>query len=190
MRTIINDDQYLHYTINNFNKNEQGSYKEILEPIDNLLKTMINKHNKVLFIRFDLTYPQYGNFSNNNELLSRFIETLTVYWKRKKIDPLYLWVREQATSDNHHYHFMLLLNGNLIQNPFRVFEKAEELWGRCLGVVGKGLVHKGIDLMIRRNTPEFEQQRQDCFKHASYLAKVYSKGSAPPGVRGMGMSNL
>jgi len=190
MRTIIKDNKALSYSNYTSHKKDQGNYQEILQSINKLLTTMTNKHNKVLFVRFDITYPQEGLYPNDNKLLSRFIEALKVHCKRKNLDPHYLWVREQASSDHPHYHVILLLNGNKTQNPRGIFNKASELWGNCLDVDASGLVHYGTYLMIKRNTPEFNQTFQDCFSHASYLAKAYSKGSAPQGVREMGMSNI
>ena len=190
MRTITKNNIHNQYSIYNSHKMDKGSYQEILQSIDDLLTTMTNRHNKVLFIRFDLTYPQNNSYPNDNALLSRFIETLQLHCKRRQLDPHYLWVREQASSDHHHYHFIFLLNGNKIQNPYGFFNKATDLWGKCLNVDTSGLVHYGTNLMIRRNSPEFNLTLQGCFTGASYLAKAYSKGNAPPGVREMGMSNI
>lgn len=190
MRKITNDNTHLKYSIYKSHKNDQGSYQEILQSMNNLLNTMITKHNKVLFVRFDLTFPENGIYYYDNALLSRFIEALKVHFKRRSLDPHYLWVREQASSDHHHYHFIFLLNGNKTQSPYGIFNKATDLWGKCLNTDASGLVHYGTYLMIRRNSLEFNQTLQECIKHASYLAKAYSKGNAPPGVREMGMSNI
>ena len=44
--------------------------------------------------------------------------------------------------------------------------------------------------MIRRNDSDFEQTYNEALSLASYLAKAYSKGSAPSEVREIGMSNI
>lgn len=169
-------------------KIDQGYYQEIIDSINKLLNTMIAKHNKVFFVRFDLTYPQHGNYPNDNQHLSKFTEGLIRHLNRKKYDPKYLWVREQSSSINHHYHFIMLLNGNKTQNPYGLFEKAQSLWGQRLNVDGSGLVHFGECRMIRRSSPEYKSSLQECMDLASYLAKVYSKGNVAPRVRQMGKS--
>ena len=187
---ILITDNYLNPSNYKPHKNEKGYYQEVIKATKNLFSTMANKHNKVLPIRLDLTYPQYSDYPNDKVLLSRFIESLILHCKRKGLDPHYLWVREQASSKNHHYHVILLLNGNKIQNPHGVYNKATELWGKGLNTDAAGLVHYGTHIMIRRNAPDFEQTYHDALSLASYLAKAYSKGNAPKGAREMGMSNL
>lgn len=172
------------------NINIDGRYEEILEAFDNLFNAAISKHNKILFNRMDLTFNDTSIYPCDNNLMSRFMEALTLHCKRLGLDPLYLWVREQATSINHHYHVILLLNGNLIQNPHEIFNKATYLWGNCLKTDAAGLVHYGTHIMIRRNDNDFDFNYNEALKLAEYLAKSYSKGSAPKGVREMGMSRL
>lgn len=170
--------------------NENGDYAEVQQSIDKLFDVAISRHNKILFIRMDLTFNEILNYPNDNSLLSRFMEALTLHCKRLGLDPLYLWVREQVSSINHHYHVILLLDGNKIQNPHGIFNKATDLWGNCLDTNAAGLVHYGSHIMIRRNAVGFDHSYHEALNLARYLAKSYSKGSAPKGVREMGMSNL
>ena len=170
--------------------NSNGDYAEILQAFDNLFNVAISRHNKILLIRMDLRFNDTFIYPYDNSLLSRFMEALTLHCKRLGLDPLYLWVREQVTSNNHHYHLILLLNGNKIQNPYGIFNKATELWGNCLNTDATGLVHYGPHIMIRRNSVGFEHSYHEALKLAGYLAKSYSKGRAPKGVREMGMSRL
>jgi hypothetical protein len=170
--------------------NMNGYFEEVLQAIDNFFNNAISRHNKILFVRFDLRFNDNSTYQNDNRLLSRFMEALTLHCKRLGLDPLYLWVREQATSNNHHYHVILLLDGNKIQNPYGIFNKATELWGMCLNTDATGLVQYGKHIMIRRNDNDFDHNYNEALKLAGYLAKSYSKGSAPKGVREMGMSNL
>ena len=170
--------------------NFNGDFEEIHLSINHLFDIAIRKHNKILFIRMDLRFDDTSIYPYDNNLLSRFMEALTLHCKRRDLDPLYLWVREQVTSINHHYHLILLLNGNKIQNPYGIFYKATELWGNCLNTDATGLVHYGSHIMIRRNTVGFEHSYHEALELAGYLAKSYSKGRAPKGVREMGMSRL
>lgn len=170
--------------------NFNGDYEEIHRSIYNLFDEAIRRHNKIFFIRFDLTFNANIDYPSENQLISRFMEALTLHCKRRELDPLYLWVREQARSSNHHYHVLLLLNGNKIQNPYGIFNKATELWGMCLNTDAAGLVHYGTDIMIRRNGNDFDHTYNEALNLAGYLAKSYSKGEAPKGVREMGKSRF
>jgi hypothetical protein len=203
MRNITRENTYNNYILNNTEKNHQGYYREILQAIESLLYNMVHKHNKVFLIRFDIRYPEgcSPDLYTDNSLLSRFIEALIIHCKRKKYDPQYLWVRERATTGNVHYHFMLLLNGNLIQNGYGILQKATALWQRCMNVAdGRGLVHlcepdgnnfrsdRLGGVMIRRNSQCLDETINACFQWASYLAKCYSKEGLPPYVNGYGCS--
>jgi len=170
--------------------NLNGDYEEVLKAINNLFNVAISRHNKILFIRFDLTFNLNSDYPNDNSLLSRFMEAFTLHCKRLGLDPLYLWVREQVSSINHHYHVILLLDGNKIQNPYEIFIKATNLWGNCLNTNAAGLVNYGSHIMIRRNAVGFDNSYHEALNLSRYLAKSYSKGAAPKGVREMGMSNL
>jgi hypothetical protein len=85
----------------------------------------------------------------------------------------------------------MLVNGNALDNPHSILEKASNLWGRALGVDPAGLVHrcdKDRDgnrqengIMIRRGSPDEATQRAKCEQQASYLAKAYSKDIRPKG---------
>ena len=204
MRYVIHKDSYLGHPLNNSDKNDEGFYVEILHRIETLFDCMIKRRSSVFFTMFDLNFPADPSLSypNDNGLISRFIEALTLHYKRLKYDPKYLWVRECPSSDRFHYHVMLLLDSNRTQNAHGILDKATELWQRCLGIDnGEGLVHlckpdkHNINVYrdgvkIRRNATNFRQVYDECYQHASYLAKCYSKGSAPDYVNEFGCSRL
>ena len=182
------------------NRQPLGSYCDILQSIFNLFVFMVKKHNKVLFVRIDITYPaEIRNLGDNNHI-SRFIESFALRFKRRRIDFKYLWVREAVNPDhNPHYHCMFLLDGNKIQNPYGLFEKATALWEKILGTGASGLVdyclgnrgqERNNGVMLCRNSHDFNQKFMDCFYRASYLAKVYSKCSSPKRVREFGLSRM
>ena len=192
-------------------KNHEGFNTNILDRISDCLNCMIHKHCKVFFIPFGLTYPANSQYPNDNILLSRFIEALTLYCKRTRrskrtgnlignYDPKYVWTKElSTTTGQYHYHILLLLDGNKIQNAHGISKQATQLWAGCLGIQdARGLVHLPLPeydypyggIMITRNDPYFQQVYATCFQIASYIAKVYSKGSAPLNSNEYGSSRL
>lgn len=202
MRNVFSGNTYSGFELSCSEKNNQGFYREILQAIESLLNDMTMRHGKVFFSMFVLKYPadSASTYPSDNSLLSRFIEALTLHCKRKKSDPRYLWVRENSTTGQVHYHIILFLNGDLIQNAYGILQKATELWQGCLGVGdGKGLVHLCTSdeeyaqyggIKIIRNDSGVQQVLNKCFQVASYLAKRYSKGGLPPNVNGFGRSRL
>jgi hypothetical protein len=202
MRKIFVGDTYNGFPLSGSWKNNNGFFVEVLEAIESLLNYMTNRHGSVFFTMFVMKYPADSGlrYPNDNALLSRFIEALTLHCKRRKFDPKYLWVRETSTTGQFHYHFVLLLDSNYTQNAYGIHDKAIELWQRCLGIEnGKGLVHlcKTVEnyakyggIKIKRNDPQLQEVRKKCYELASYLAKCYSKEGLPPYVNGFGCSRL
>lgn len=202
MRSTICENTYDGYVLSSTRKNDYGFYTTILQKIGPLFEYMISKHNQVLFVMFVLKYPSaYAlSYPNDNVVLSRFLESFILHCRRRQYDPKYLWVRECSNTGKAHYHLLLLLDADYIQNARGLLHKATELWQRCLNIEdGRGLVHlcttKGDDgryggVKIRRNAPDFHQVYAACFQRASYLAKCYSKGKAPAFVNELGCSRL
>lgn len=199
IRQVTFENTYNGFPIITQNNGEtMGCYTPILDGIYRLISGMVEKHNKVYFLRFDLRFPVNNSYGSDNTVLSRFTEALIKHYNREKLDPKYLWCRERVNSENSHYHFIFLINGNKVQNPYGVLNKATDLWGKCLQVDASGLVNfcmgqEGYGengTMIIRNSADFNEKFGLCFYRASYLAKVYSKGNRPKGIREYGMSRL
>lgn len=177
-----------------------GCEIDILARIDALLSFMMQKHSKVLFIRFDVRFPRYVNFQNDNLLFSEFMANFIKYLTRKDLDPEYVWVREQDSSNNQHYHCILLLNGHKVQNYYPVLQKADALWSNLLGVPCQGLVHfcdtrpdgsrQKNGLMIRRDKHAQEGLEDQCFQWGSYLAKTATKDANLYNTRSVGNSRI
>lgn len=209
IRGIVNGDMYNNHELNCSEKGHLGYYVKILDAIENLFDHMVSKHGKVFFFMFGLSYPKssYSNYTDNNILLSEFMEDLIRYYKFEMLyDPCYLWARERSDSGQVHYHCVLLLNGNKIRNGHTILRKVTELWGRCLGIEnGSGLVHSSFNkkekrdpfycnknngILLIRCSLQFNQLYEQCYKAASYLAKCFSKGSAPRFVNEFGCSRI
>ncbi len=191
MKNIAIENQFNGKPINN----HDGKFKfnnQTLSKLEKLFNHTITKHNKVFFVRFDVRFPDCFNIPNHNELISNFTESFIRYFKRKKYDPYYLWVREQSESNNPHYHFIVLLDGNKIQYANTVWFKAEEVWNKQLLYPpnNKGLINYCNSFesgkMIHRNK---EHTFNQAFKWASYLAKDDCK-NINNSYRSVGMSRV
>ena len=92
-----------------------------------------------------------------------------------------------------HYHVALLLDSQKTQSIHNHIQTAERLWDSTLGLParenGYGLIddcttsrtgEKQVNgVMLRKDDPEMEDKKNDCFRRASYLAKNNTKGNAP-----------
>ena len=179
----------------------QGCLTAILDRLLHLMNTMTEDHCKVLFIRFDIRFPNNYFPPSDNSIFQRFFENFIRHLQRQVLDPHYLWVREQSKEKHQHYHVVLLLDGNKTQSIYGHLNLAESLWAKSLGLPdASGLIcyctesrdgiaqHNG--LMMRRGSPDFPLVFNTCFEWASYLAKINTKGNAPNGVREWGSSQL
>ena len=173
---------------------------ETLARLEALIENMKNHHSKVLFIRFDVRYPEHTAFPSDNILFSTFMAAFIKHLERNGLDPAYLWVREQNQAANQHYHCILLLNGHKIQNYYPVLQKADALWSNMLGVPCQGLVHfcdtrpdgsrQKNGLMIRRDKHSQEGLEDQCFQWGSYLAKTATKDDNLYNTRSVGNSRI
>ncbi len=174
---------------------------KILDKNEELLDSTLKRHNKVLCYRMDLRFPDNKTYENPNKLLSSFMNVYTNGLSRKGLDPAYAARLEQETSDNRHMHVTVLVDGNLAMDYMPLAEKAEKDWNRILGIsseesgseTNSGLVdfcNKKKDgtpqkngIMIRRNSPHFNEQYDQVHQQMSYLAKDKEADIVPGGVR-------
>ena len=164
--------------------------EEIVDVIINALELYTQCHAHTFAVMFTITYPTA--FSHNgNKAIQVFMERFTKHLEWKGLDPFYLWVREQSTSHNPHYHCLVLLNGSKIQNRYGIMEEAKRLWGHIVACDPGGLVDYSWEpWRIRRSAPDFTAVLADCIFAVSYLAKTNTKGSAPSRQRDFGNTNL
>jgi len=204
MKQIVYGDYYKGYPLSTTYQNDQGFHKVILDKIHELLTNMTQRHGKVFFTMFRLSYPADSmvKYPDNNVSFSKFIEALMRHFDRKprKYDPSGLWVRERSMKTGQfHYHIMIMVDGNKCRNAHGILAKATELWGLRLERDAKGLVHLarsyvcdnrygGVQLI--RISPEFQQVFAHCFQCASYFAKAFSKGHSPRYSNEYGCSRL
>jgi len=169
-----------------------------------LFEDMIAHHRRVLPVRIDLRFPsEYGHDGYNKEI-SKFHKNLNQNYRDKGIDVRYHTVREQVTSNNPHYHVMLLLDGDKVRKAHGVKKRCGEIWSDVIGCEGEGLVNycthkpghsipalgmvhrparKATGDELERKIQIFEESCGIVQKHAAYLNKSHSKNKAPHRVR-------
>ena len=202
MNTTLHSTSYNGHQLMTSARYEPAFYLPILQNTEALLNDMIARHSQVFVMMLVLKFPydSHREYQKDNALLSRFLEAFTRNLDRAGYDPKYLWVREESSYDQVHYHLMIMVNGNKIQDAYgKLLIKAQELWGNCLGVDGPGYVHhcrtgdyvnEYGGIKIRRNSPEFQQNYANCFHWASYLAKCSGKENTPSYVNRYGYSRV
>lgn len=175
---------------------------DILESLDSLLNYMKARHSKVFVAMFVIKYPAgtHSLYPHDNSLLSKLLEGVTKFHDRHGCDLKYLWVREQSSTGQVHYHVMLLLNGNMVQKAHGLLVGMAVRWQRALGIEhGQGLVHLCSSghpgnpyggVMIRRDDPRSQDVYESCYTWGSYLAKCATKGNAPAFVNEFGCSRV
>lgn len=182
-------------------KRNQGFYVDLLVKIERFHDYVHWKYSKSFYIRLDLTYPlgtaESESYSDDNVLFRNFINVLMRPYTRLKIRTDYFWVRERSTSGCHHYHIVLVFDGNRVQNGYGVFERAKMLWARALWIQdASGLVDLFNDQVnykyggmkvVRGSATEYYYDT--IFEQLSYLAKVYSKDT-PKGINEYGHSRI
>ena len=166
--------------------------KKILHEIERQFEYAEQQKSKVFFMRYDIRFPEGYDHADNSvfrAFQAKFMKNLS----RHGLAPQYIAVREQSREKHQHYHVALLLDGQKTRNIHNHIRTAERLWDGTLGLPerenGYGLIDdctRGRDgavqvngVLLRRDDPEYEARKDDCFRRASYLAKTNTKGNAP-----------
>ena len=188
--------------------NDEAYRQDILSQIIARLNWMINHHNKVLFIRFDIRFPNGYPHDGNNHEISSLLRRLRENLGYSSVEVQYTWVRERVGSPLPHYHVAMLVDGSKIQNPMGILLEADRIWNHTIGYGGTGLVnfccHDGGvgHVMLRRPSSvaegealetaqcQFRDAYDDAMRRIMYLAKSYSKGNTPPRVREFGCTQM
>lgn len=177
---------------------EENNYiSAIVSEIQSRLSYALSRHSRVMLVRYDLAFPSDVAYTDNGMYLRSFLNKLRQNLRRKGLDPIDLWSREQNSGINPHFHCVVLLNGNKVQRLYAVLPLIERLWASTIGSCRPGLVHyclknydgsKSINgCRLTRHDKELYTQCQDWL---NYMAKQYSKGNAPPNAREYGGSRL
>jgi hypothetical protein len=178
-----------------------GCHSDILDRNLMILDAAVQSFRKAYFVRIDLRFPDDLVYPANNDLIRLFMETFRAERMANRHRLFYIWVWEQDSSINHHYHCCFIFDGNRTQNLYGHVAAAKEIWGRLLGVPhGQAPVWDCTrdrygdpqvnGIMVNVNAPDYELQYARCYHWLSYLAKASTKESIPAGQRKMGSSVL
>ena len=84
-------------------------------------------------VRLDARFPLGYVATNANAECSELIRQLKERYTYHHISTHYVAVREQNTSDNPHYHIVILFDGSKVDNGWAVKMKAADIWQRIIG---------------------------------------------------------
>ena len=171
-----------------------------LDQIIAIHRYMLSQHSKVLFVRLDIRSPRWSS-TPLRKVMTRILESSKRILDSKnrgknRIDMHHVCALEQKNYEGkEHAHLAIWVNGNSIQNGYRVLGAVEKAVERQFPGESEGLVHlcqstgeKGI--LIDRNDPNFEQISGEIIYAASYLAKISTKEHKAKGARFSSASRL
>lgn len=208
--STTNDNCYNGLPINTGDSGQYFCFGVILQKIYELMTYMVNKHSRVLFVRFDVRFPANMSTDGSNTQITRLFKMFMDSSSYHGYGLQYVWVREQSREKHQHYHCVALLNGNKVQNYLAFLHSVSRTWNHVLGVQCDGLIdfcntnrdgtpaQNGI--MITRpkqNATGVERAEQEqafketfeaCYYWATYLAKTNQKDNTPKGIRRFGVS--
>ncbi len=198
--STTNESTHNGHSINTNKEKKQGCDTKILDKIGNLLDHATSKHNKVFCTRFDLKYPQGYHAPKDNAHISKFMSKFNKDLKRKKLDPVSLWVRERSREKHQHYHIAVMCDGNKIQFPHKINDLATKNWQQTINSENEGLVtycnrsrdgQKQVSsYRLRRGAEDYNETYDACHHRLSYLAKENTKEKNLNGNRNYGGSIL
>lgn len=156
-----------------------GCYTKPLSEMIRRIMEAVARYRRVLFVRLDLSM---GEGEATSERLSAFLKQAGRYVTREHGTRLeYVWCREQEKAKRQHYHMALLIDGDKLRHPARLYEELAEIWQRKGGRLS--IPENGYLMTDSHNIAE-------AVYRISYLAKERGKGYRPDGVRDFGYSQI
>lgn len=179
-KTITTKEHYKFGSIDfEINSRKSGCYTEILKSMISQTLIMIDMYKRVLFMRFDLY--QGGDAPDNKKItmfLKRFRKRLIHRYGNTKFG--YLWVREHSKAKQLHYHFIFMIDGDLVRYPSNIHDQVRQVW-TDMGGSFHFANHHFIDNEVKL---------KQAILHGSYLAKVRTKGYRPDQTKDYNASRL
>lgn len=184
------------YTITNYPLPEgyelQDFRKEILQKLIDRQNFAFSKTSQVLLVRLDVRLPEDLVTGGSNACFQCFWEKYMR--KMKKYVLSFVWVREQNTSRNCHWHVAIFFDRNKLKffgYPF----SANQLWAEaigkfyCFNAPAAGLIESAPQirngLVIHRDN---DLLREEALRIVAYIAKKETKGKAAYHAREFGAS--
>jgi hypothetical protein len=161
------------------NSRKSGCYTQILNTLATQTLAMQSIYKRVLFMRFDL---HQGSFTPDNKrmttMLKRLRKRLIHRYGNTKFG--YVWVREECKTKKQHYHFVFMMDGDIVRYPSNIHDQVKKVW-TDMG----GTFHFANHHYINN-----EEKLREAILHGSYLAKTRSKGNRPDQTKDVGSSRL
>jgi uncharacterized protein YukE len=172
-----------HYQFGNYNfainSRKSGCYTQILNTLATQTLAMQSIYKRVLFMRFDL---HQGSFTPDNKrmttMLKRLRKRLIHRYGNTKFG--YVWVREECKTKKQHYHFVFMMDGDIVRYPSNIHDQVKKVWTDMGGTFHFANYH-----YINN-----EEKLREAMLHGSYLAKTRSKGNRPDQTKDVGSSRL
>ena len=193
-RNTTTEPEYHNHPILTDERNGLAADTDILQRIENQFDYAEHTKSKCLFFRLDLHYPSdMTDIPTDNHHFCLFASNYMKSLSRQHLNPQYFAVREQSSdSSRHHYHMAVLLDGQRTRNCIGHLHTAERLWASELGIDADDPKSLGLvnhcdksrtgervqnAMMLEPNSDDYEDVRNECFRRASYLAKVNQKNT-------------
>jgi hypothetical protein len=170
---------------------------DIMQACEDRLNDMSNYCARVFLVRFDVRYPLGYPAPHSNELCSELLRQFKEYYTNHGARTHYIAVREQASSENPHYHIAFFIDGSKFDNGYVMHQRLQDIWPRVIGVEAMGTIQwcktftgdyglkierprlKSTGSQLQQEQMAFEMARQQARTWLLYLAKAATKGSAP-----------
>lgn len=165
------------------NAQQYGVYEDMIYKFIEQLDKAYSIHKRLLIVRLDYKVNYY---TDNNKIFSNYMKNI-VQWLRREYGITnvgYMWVREQEKSKKQHYHLVLALDGNKVQNPTRINAILREKW------LSRGGMYIPDNCYYYIDKNNYEKQRRSVIYRCSYMAKSRGKGFRPPQTKDYACSRL
>lgn len=179
-----------------------------LTTIERVINDSLDDYPRILAVRFDLRLPETNQDDyldrdlpdsfNRDKLIPKFIESLkskikydlkrkNKKWDRKfKCQLRYVWCREKESSNNEHYHVMIIVNKDVYRSIGEYHHNGSlssmivSAWESSLSLdynQVKRLVYfpSNCAYVVNYRDSKYEEQYDDLFYRVSYLAKTRTK---------------
>lgn len=195
----ISSETYRGYPVNTGTNHDFSCNKMTLDQFIDIQEYMTKKHSRVLVTRLDIRTP-IGSTVSLREKMPRILETtkrgLNRVRGKNSVYMHHVWTAEKKEAEgSEHVHLALLVNGNAIQNGYRLMSAVEEAVERHIPEANKGLVefcesNGKAGILIDRNSPDFDKKCNQAVYAVSYLAKTSTKEHKAKGARFSSASRL
>jgi len=161
------------------NSKKSGCYTQILNALVTQTLAMQSIYKRFLFMRFDL---HQGSFTPDNERITTFLKRLRkrLIYRYGHTKFGYVWVREESKTKGVHYHFVFMMDGDIVRYPSNIHDQVRQVW-EDMGGTFHFAKHHYIDN---------EEKLREAILHGSYLAKTRSKGNRPDQTKDYAASRL